>query len=78
MAKETFADVDVMKRCGSFVAVKIDATNDEDPQVKAMMEKYKVVGLPTVVVYDSEGKERKRFNDFVGAQDFLSALEGIN
>lgn len=78
MAKETFADAEVMKRCGNFVAVKIDATNDEDPAVKKMMEKYKVVGLPTVVVYDSEGKERKRFNDFVDAENFLAALQDIN
>jgi thiol:disulfide interchange protein DsbD len=78
MAKETFADAEVMKRCGNFVAVKIDATNDEDPTVKKMMEKYKVVGLPTVVVYDSEGKERKRFNDFVDAKNFLDALADIN
>lgn len=78
MAKETFSDAEVLKRCGNFVAVKIDATNDEDPVVKQLMEKYKVVGLPTVVVYDSEGKERKRFNDFVDAKNFLAALEGIN
>jgi len=78
MAKHTFSDADVMKRAGKFVAVKIDATNDEDPQVKRMMEKYKVVGLPTVVVFDSEGKERKRFNDFVDAKGFLAALEGVN
>lgn len=78
MAKETFADAEVMKRCGKFVAVKIDATNDEDPAVKQLMEKYKVVGLPTVVVFDSEGKERKRFNDFVDAKNFLAALADIN
>ncbi len=78
MAKHTFSDPEVMKRTGKFVAVKIDATNDEDPQVKKMMEKYKVVGLPTVVVFDSEGKERKRFNDFVDAKGFLAALEGVN
>lgn len=78
MAKHTFSDGEVMKRTGKFVAVKIDATNDEDPHVKKMMEKYKVVGLPTVVVFDSEGKERKRFNDFIDAKGFIAALEGIH
>jgi thiol:disulfide interchange protein DsbD len=57
--------------------VKVDATNDEDPQVDAVKGKYKVVGLPTVVIYDSMGKERKRFNEFVGPEPFLAALEGI-
>jgi thiol:disulfide interchange protein DsbD len=78
MAKETFADPRVMEKAGHFVAVKIDATDDEDPQVDAVKGKYKVVGLPTVVLYDSTGAERKRFNDFVGPEDFLAAIEGIN
>jgi thiol:disulfide interchange protein DsbD len=78
MTKETFSDPRVMEKAGHFVAVKIDATDDEDPQVDAVNGKYKVVGLPTLVLYDSTGAERKRFNDFVGADDFLKALDGIN
>jgi thiol:disulfide interchange protein DsbD len=77
MAKETFADPRVMEKAGHFVAVKVDATDDEDPQIDAVKGKYKVVGLPTIVLYDSKGNERKRFNDFVGPEDFLAALEGI-
>jgi thiol:disulfide interchange protein DsbD len=77
MAKETFSDPRVMEKAGHFVAVKVDATDDEDPQVDAVKGKYKVVGLPTVVVYDSKGNERKRWNDFVGPDDFLTAIEGI-
>lgn len=78
MSKETFDDPRVREKAGHFVAVKIDATNDDDPKVEAVMKKYAVVGLPTVVVYDSAGKERKRFNDFVGPDDFLAAIEGID
>jgi thiol:disulfide interchange protein DsbD len=78
MTKETFSDPRVMEKAGSFIAVKIDATDDEDPQVDAVKGKYKVVGLPTLVIYDSTGAERKRFNDFVGPDDFLKAIDGIN
>ncbi len=79
LSKHTFADPRVIEkaRAAKFVAVKVDATNDEDPQVDAVKGKYKVVGLPTVVIYDSSGKERKRFNQFVGPEPFLQALEGI-
>jgi thiol:disulfide interchange protein DsbD len=77
MAKETFSDPRVMEKAAHFVAVKVDATDDEDPQIDAVKGKYKVVGLPTVVLYDSKGNERKRFNDFVGPEDFLTAIEGI-
>lgn len=78
MSKETFSDPRVMEKAGGFVAVKIDATDDEDPQIEAVKGKYKVVGLPTLVIYDSTGAERQRFNDFVGPDDFVKALDGIN
>ncbi|WP_437587587.1 protein-disulfide reductase DsbD family protein [Sorangium sp. So ce1000] len=77
LSKETFSDPRVMAKAAHFVAVKVDATDDEDPQIDAVKGKYKVVGLPTVVLYDSTGAERKRFNDFVGPDVFLAALEGI-
>lgn len=79
LSKETFSDPRVMEKAAAakFVAVKVDATNDEDPQVDAVKGKYKVVGLPTVVIYDSTGKERKRFNEFIGPEPFLKAIEGI-
>ncbi|MBK9259158.1 MAG: thioredoxin family protein [Polyangiaceae bacterium] len=76
--KHTFSDPRVMEKAGNFVAVKFDATNDEDPQVEQVKKKYNVVGLPTVVIYDSTGKERTRFTEFVPADKFLKAIEGIN
>lgn len=78
MAKDTFADPRVMTKAGNFVAVKIDATNDDDPAVTAVMEKYKVKGLPTVLLIDSTGTERKRFTEFVGPEKFLTEIDGIN
>jgi thioredoxin:protein disulfide reductase len=79
LSKETFADPRVMQKAlaANFIAVRVDATNDEDPQVDAVKGKYKVVGLPTVVIYDSSGKERGRFNEFVGPEPFLAAIEGV-
>lgn len=78
LAKETLSDPRVMAKAGNFVGVKVDATNDEDPQVEAVKDKYQVVGLPTLVIYDSNGQERKRFKDFVPPEEFLAALEGVN
>jgi thiol:disulfide interchange protein DsbD len=80
LSKHTLSDPRVMAKAAAanFVALKVDATNDDDPQVDAVKGKYKVVGLPTVVIYDSTGKERKRFNEFVEPDPFLAAIEGIN
>jgi thiol:disulfide interchange protein DsbD len=79
LSLHTFSDPRVMEKAvaANFVAVKVDATNDDDPQIDAIKGKYKVVGLPTVVIYDSSGKERKRFVEFVGPEPFLAAIDGV-
>jgi thiol:disulfide interchange protein DsbD len=76
--KLTFADAEVNREAGRFIAVKVDASDDEDPLVQRTMESLGVVGLPTVVVFDSKGKEVKRFTDFVEASEFLDALAQIH
>ena len=78
MAKDTFADPRVMTKAGNFVAVKIDATDQDDPSVEAISKKYDVKGLPTVLLIGSDGKERKRFTQFVGPEKFLTEIEGID
>jgi thiol:disulfide interchange protein DsbD len=60
------------------VAVKVDATDDEDPKVMRAMAEFEVVGLPTVILYDSQGREAARFVDFVKAEPFLAALQAVN
>ncbi len=74
----TFADESVRGEAGRFVAVKVDATDDENPQINALKDKYKVVGLPTVVVLDSDGNEKVRFNEFVPPERFLAAIKSVN
>jgi thiol:disulfide interchange protein DsbD len=76
--KHTFSEEGVAREAGRFVAVKVDATDDEDPVVAATMKEHKVVGLPTVLIYDSRGSEAVRCTDFVAAQPFLDAIKSVN
>ncbi len=76
--KRTFADEAVSREAGRFIAVKVDATDDEAPEVVAAMQQYRIVGLPTVVVLDSTGREAVRFTDFVAADEFLAAIRQVN
>ena len=78
LASHTFADDKVRDEAGRFVAVRVDATDEDDPQVNAVKGKYRVVGLPTVVVFDSQGKERARFNEFVPPDRFLAAIRAVD
>jgi thiol:disulfide interchange protein DsbD len=76
--KHTFSQAAVAREAGRFVAIKVDATNDEDPTVVSAMERMKVVGLPTVLVYDSAGNEAARCTDFVAADPFLEVIKKVN
>lgn len=76
--KLTFSHDAVEQEAGRFVAVRVDATDDEDPKVEKALAEFRVKGLPTVILFDSEGREAKRFNDFVEAEHFLEALRNVN
>jgi thiol:disulfide interchange protein DsbD len=75
--KVTFSSPNVASEMSRFVNVKVDATNDDDPKISATLASFKVVGLPTVVLFDSHGKEAARYNDFVPPERFLPAIRAI-
>jgi thioredoxin:protein disulfide reductase len=74
---KTWPDAKVRAEAKRFQAIAIDGTDDEDPTYKAMTAKYKVRGLPTVILLDASGVEKARFNEFVDAQQMAAALKAI-
>lgn len=77
IARTTFVDPKVRPELDRFVMLKIDATNDDDPAVVDVSERYKVKGLPTVILMDSNGVEKQRFTDFVEPAPFLDAISAV-
>jgi thiol:disulfide interchange protein DsbD len=75
--EKTWPDARVKAEAERFVNVKIDATDEDDPEIKRLTAKYKVVGLPTVVALDSEGKERVRFTEFVEPDKMAAAIKPV-
>jgi thiol:disulfide interchange protein DsbD len=78
LSRHTFADPTVMREASRFVAVKVDATSDEDPAVDQIKDKYHVVGLPTVIMLGADGQERARITEFMPPEQFLTTLRGVN
>ena len=74
---ETFPDAAVRAAAARFVAVHVDGTDDEAATYKALAMKYKVTGLPVLVLLDSSGKEVARYNEFVKAEPFAAALKSV-
>jgi len=76
--KATFSARPVGVELGRFVAVRVDATNDEDPKVGAALQRFGVRGLPTVVIFDSRGREALRYTDFVPPERFLESIRAVD
>jgi thiol:disulfide interchange protein DsbD len=73
----TFPDPKVRTEAQRFVAIRVDASDDDAPDTKRLQDKYKVVGLPTVIMLDSAGKEVTRFNENVPPDKFVAALKKV-
>jgi thiol:disulfide interchange protein DsbD len=56
--EKTFSDPEVKKVISGFVKLRYDATKDS-PQLVALRKKYKIMGLPTVVMIDPTGQWRE-------------------
>lgn len=75
MEKYTYTDAAVAEAAKGFVTVMVDCTRGDDPRVKAVQEKYGVMGLPTVVFVSADGRILDRTTGYVPAPDFLPHLQ---
>ena len=74
---KTFPDPAVKEEAARFVAIHVDATDDEAPDTVRLTKKYDVKGLPTVIMMDAQGNEVVRFNEFVPPDKFVAALKKV-
>lgn len=76
LEEKTFPHEAVQALVSQFVMLKFDATSDS-PALDIMKKKYNIVGLPTVVFYDSSGAWRKDLtvNEFISGPEFAEKMK---
>lgn len=74
--KLTFSDKRVVKEFGRFTIYKVDMTQNNDIN-EQLRKRFDVIGMPTVLVIDSNGKEVKRLTGFVKADEFLGYIKDL-
>ena len=77
--KETFSDPSVQKAFGDMLLLQVDMTKNSEEN-RALMAKYKVLGLPTILFFNRDGKEIEgsRVNGFMPPVQFLQWIEKIS
>ena len=76
--KETFSDPSVQKAFGDMLLLQVDMTKNSEEN-RALMTKYKVLGLPTILFFNRDGKEIEgsRVNGFMRPVEFLQWIQKI-
>ena len=72
--KLTWSDPTVSATLGGFVALRLDMTR-KNPETEAIRSRWKVSGLPTVIVLDRRGNEVDRFFGFRPPEQVLPLLQ---
>jgi thiol:disulfide interchange protein DsbD len=73
----TFSDKRVIDEMERFTNYKVDMTKMTDEN-ENLRKRFNVIGMPTVLIIDSQGKEIHRITGFVNAEEFLGYIRGIN
>ncbi|MGL5027519.1 MAG: protein-disulfide reductase DsbD [Shewanella oncorhynchi] len=74
----TFKDADVLARMNKIVLLQADVTKSDKVDV-ALLEKYNVLGLPTLLMFNEQGEQREdlRVTGFMGPKDFATHLDHL-
>ncbi|HEV3193431.1 MAG TPA: cytochrome c biogenesis protein CcdA [Polyangiaceae bacterium] len=76
--EKTFSDPIVRAQGERFVALHVDATNEDEPEIVRVRAKYRATeGLPVVLLVGSDGSEAVRFTEFVPAGRMAAALADV-
>lgn len=76
LARDTFPAPPVVAEASRFVAIRVDSTTMDD-RVRALHAKYGVRGLPTVILLDARGREKRRITGFVPPERFARMLRAV-
>ncbi len=72
----TFSDETVIKEMERFTNYKVDMTKMTDEN-EDLRKRFNVIGMPTVLIINSQGNESHRLTGFVNADEFLSYINEV-
>jgi len=75
----TFRHPDVVEGLSDFVTLRVDATREVSPTAQELLERYEVYGVPTILVFDADGREREdlRVTGFIRPKELLARLARV-
>ncbi|MEL0656197.1 protein-disulfide reductase DsbD [Pseudoalteromonas issachenkonii] len=74
----TFPDAEVQSQFSHYQLIQVDLTNSDNKTIE-LMEEYTVFGLPSILFFNTQGKEltTQRVTGFLNAEDFAKHLATV-
>lgn len=73
----TFADAKVAGKMKEFKLFKVDMTQTISDETEKLRNKFNIVGMPTVLIIDSRGREVERLTGFVQPKEFFEIINAV-
>lgn len=73
----TFSNKDVIEEMKNFTSFKVDMTQTLSEKNEKIRKKFNIIGMPTIIIIDSNGNEVIRLTGFVNAEEFLKKLQSV-
>jgi thiol:disulfide interchange protein DsbD len=74
----TFSNPQVLSSLTKFTTYKVDMTQTVSDETEELRNKFKIIGMPTVLIINARGEEVERLTGFVNANEFLKLLQKAN
>ncbi len=75
---KTFTDPKVISAAKEFRTYKANMTKSLSPDVESLRNKFNIVGVPTVLILNSKGREVKRITGYVDGNEFYKILRNVD
>jgi thioredoxin:protein disulfide reductase len=76
MEQTTFSDPEVAREAARFSALQADVT-ESTPETDLLLARFQILGVPTIILYDTDGVEVDRVVGYVDASRFASMMRQI-
>ena len=75
----TFHDPRVVQRLSGFITLRIDATREVPDDAQPLLDRYGIIGVPTILLFDAEGREHPelRVSGFVSPDEMLKRFDRL-
>ncbi|HEX2867932.1 MAG TPA: cytochrome c biogenesis protein CcdA [Ignavibacteriales bacterium] len=74
----TFSNARVIDESRRFHTYKVDMTKSLSEETEHVRNKFKIVGMPTVLIINSKGEEVRRLTGFVNAEEFYKIISNVD